>query len=478
MPARHAAVAFVAAFACTYGAAAQAPGAAAPKPPVPAAAAPSAPAAKPAIDPDAKAVWDRAVAATRALKSVEMRSQMRMPDGAPLPTAAMPEGLLDEHHVVIAFAQPGKDDELGMDGGLPGRVRIERMAGGVPAKVLVMDAKGATLVDRSAKTWCGGEDWTRIAGTMMVAIPDWYMEHRLRGDKDAEARELLGAPELPRPAIDRMSLAGSVTLDGVECDVVRVHRRMDDADAGTAPGVSGGLTETYALARGDGLPRRITRTGDFGPDAAGGVDAGVDRPMPALLYTGVRADPAIEAKAFSHEVPEGFTKVEPAKDPFGFARAGEPGGTEAQIPALKVKVGDPAPAFALKDADGAEVTLASLRGRVVVLDFWATWCGPCRQAMPAIQRIHEDYEDKGVAVLGVNAMEPGDGTKAKDHMKSAGCTYRCLLKGDGLAGAFGITAIPTLVVIGKDGRIAFTAVGFEEPGADGLRKAIDRALAK
>ena len=486
MHVRHAIVPVTLAFWCGLSAGAQAPKAAAPAAPVAPAKAPptgtataAAPAAAPAIDPKAKAIWDKSVACTRALKGVEMRSRMKMPDGPAMPAGMMPEGLMDEHRVVISFTQPGKDDELAIDSGLPGTFRIERMAAGAPAKVLVMDANGAIMLDPKAKTWYGGEEWPEIAGTMMVAIPDWYMEHRARGDKDAEARELLGGPEAQAIQIDAMSVVGTEMLDGVECDVVKVHRKMDPEEAGVAEGVPAGMIETYAFARTDGLPRRITRAGDFGPDGPEGEAGAAQMLAPALVYTGVKANPAIEPKAFSRDVPEGYTKVDAPKDPFGMG-----GGmvgvaeAEAQIPQLKVKVGDAAPEFALKDLDGKEVTLASLRGKVVLLDFWATWCGPCKAAMPSIQKIHEDYKGKDVVVLGVNAMEPGDGSKARDYVLSKKYTYGCLLKGDQLASAYGVTGIPTLVIVGKDGKVAFAEVGFGDGGAAGLRKAIDAALAK
>ena len=487
MHVRHAIVTVILAFSCGLSAGAQAPKAAAPSAPAapakapPAGTVPAAAPAAPAVDPKAKAIWDKSVAATRALKGVEMRSRMQMPDGGPgIPPGMAPEGMFDEHRVVIAFTQPGKDDELGMDGGLPGTFRIERMAAGAPSKVLVMDAKGAIMIDPKAKTWYGGEEWPEIAGTMMVAIPDWYMELRVRGDKDAEARELLGGPEAQPIRIDAMSVVGTETLDGVECDLVKVHRKMDPEDAGLPEGAPAGMTETYAFARTDGLPRRVTRAGDFGPDGAEGEAGAVPMMVaPALVYTGVKANPAIDAKAFSKDVPEGYAKVDAPKDPFGMGGGPIGGGeAEAQIPQLKVKVGDAAPEFALKDLDGKEVTLASLRGKVVLLDFWATWCGPCKAAMPGIQKIHEDYAGKDVVVLGVNAMEPGDGSKARDYVQSKKYTYGCLLKGDQLAAAYGVTGIPTLVIVGKDGKVAFAEVGFGDGGAAGLRKAIDAALAK
>jgi thiol-disulfide isomerase/thioredoxin len=147
------------------------------------------------------------------------------------------------------------------------------------------------------------------------------------------------------------------------------------------------------------------------------------------------------------------------------------------MPELAVKAGDAAPDFKLADLDGKEVTLASLKGKVVLLDFWATWCGPCKAAMPTIQKLHDEYKDKGVVILGVNTWEEKP-QAAREYMTKRKFTYGCLLKGDELAQAYGVTGIPTLVIIGRDGRVAKVEVGLSDPSGGGLRKAIDAALAR
>ena len=135
----------------------------------------------------------------------------------------------------------------------------------------------------------------------------------------------------------------------------------------------------------------------------------------------------------------------------------------------------------VRNADGSTPwnQLSDLRGKIVVIDFWATWCGPCKQIMPVIQSISEEFKDKGVAVFGVNTWEKKDGVvKAKTYMESKKYTYGCLLAGEELAKTYGITGIPTLILINKDGTIALAEIGAAGDTKKMLQEAITAALAK
>ena len=137
--------------------------------------------------------------------------------------------------------------------------------------------------------------------------------------------------------------------------------------------------------------------------------------------------------------------------------------------APKLEVGDPAPAWTLADGEGREHSLAALRGKVVVLDFWATWCGPCKRAMPGLQSLHERFAERGLTVIGVSVRETGDPV---EYMREKGFSYLGLVKGDEIAPAYGVGGIPHLFVIAKDGTIAFQTVGFS---AD-LEQRIERVV--
>jgi hypothetical protein len=95
-------------------------------------------------------------------------------------------------------------------------------------------------------------------------------------------------------------------------------------------------------------------------------------------------------------------------------------------------------------------------------------------AMPGVQKLHEKYQGKAVSVFGVNTWERGG--DPKKYMESQKYTYGLLLKGDDLAKKYGISGIPTFVLIGPDGKILHIGVGYDEKGDEELAKIIDKAL--
>ena len=132
----------------------------------------------------------------------------------------------------------------------------------------------------------------------------------------------------------------------------------------------------------------------------------------------------------------------------------------------------PAPDFTLKDPQGNEHTLSQYRGKVVVLDFWATWCQPCLMVMPEINAVHQQYKDQNVVVIGINAWENGDPAAL---MKSRGWDYLLLLKGDKVAADYQVSGIPTMVVIDPKGMIVQRKVGASANVAQELTAAIEAA---
>lgn len=113
-----------------------------------------------------------------------------------------------------------------------------------------------------------------------------------------------------------------------------------------------------------------------------------------------------------------------------------------------------APDFALKDANGATVHLSDYRGKVVLLNFWATWCGPCKLEIPWFIEFERELKDRGFAVLGVSLDD--DGWKSvKPYIEQRKVNYRIMLGNDAIADQYGgVDALPTTFLIDREGRIA------------------------
>ena len=118
-----------------------------------------------------------------------------------------------------------------------------------------------------------------------------------------------------------------------------------------------------------------------------------------------------------------------------------------------------APEFALKDAQGKTVSLADYKGKVVLLNFWATWCGPCKIEIPWFIEFEQKYKDRGFAVIGVSMDEDG-WDAVKPYLEKNRINYRVLLGDDKIAEAYGgVENLPTTFTIDDQGRIAGTHIG-------------------
>jgi peroxiredoxin len=138
---------------------------------------------------------------------------------------------------------------------------------------------------------------------------------------------------------------------------------------------------------------------------------------------------------------------------------------EASLPAAALKSGKDrhtAPDFALKDADGKLVRLSDFRGKVVLLDFWATWCGPCKLEIPWFEDFQRRNQDKGFVVLGVSMDDEG-WEVVKPFLADMKVNYRVMIGNDQTAQSYGgVDALPTTFLIDRDGRIAGVHVGLTD----------------
>jgi thiol-disulfide isomerase/thioredoxin len=123
----------------------------------------------------------------------------------------------------------------------------------------------------------------------------------------------------------------------------------------------------------------------------------------------------------------------------------------------------PAPDFTLEDMDEEEHTLSDLRGKVVLLNFWATWCPPCRREMPSMERLHQKLDADKFKVIAVNQMEDGDHVFAYIGQLEVDPSFTILFDLDSkVSNSFSVNGLPTTYLIDKQGNIRFRAIGGRE----------------
>lgn len=139
-------------------------------------------------------------------------------------------------------------------------------------------------------------------------------------------------------------------------------------------------------------------------------------------------------------------------------RSAEPASPFAEMSVVRYKGTAEAPDFSLPSLDGDPVTLSALRGQVVFLNFWATWCPPCREEMPSIERLHRELRIEGLAVL---ALDVGESPAVVARfVESFRLSFPVLLDADSeVSRRYGISGLPTTVLVDRSGRVVGGAVG-------------------
>jgi len=228
----------------------------------------------------------------------------------------------------------------------------------------------------------------------------------------------------PTPFSDELNAQSRVyegvqDVAGVKCHVIYVVYRE-------------GAESRWYFGVDDYLPHRVDRISKNSKGAISRV----------LELRDIDVTTRLEADVFKIQIPAGFEQEEyqPKKcDSNGL-----------------LSVGTMAPDWTLKTPGGEAVTLSKLRGKVVLMDFWATWCGPCKIVMPKLQKMHEKFEDQPFELFGVNIWERSDPVA---FMKEKKYTYGLLMNGDKVAKQYRVRGIPTLYLIGPDGKILYATTG-------------------
>lgn len=134
----------------------------------------------------------------------------------------------------------------------------------------------------------------------------------------------------------------------------------------------------------------------------------------------------------------------------------------AQNDKVKTLVGKQIPAFTMTTFAGKKLTSASLKGKPMILDFWATWCGPCKAASPTMQKLQDKYKSKGLVVIGADILEGGSNTRALKYPVEHKYTYTFTKDNEAYGQKLGITGLPCIIFVDKTGKIVAVESGFSE----------------
>lgn len=286
------------------------------------------------------------------------------------------------------------------------------------------------------------------------------------------AQHLLDRQGLAREFLNtRLELLEQETIGGVRCARVRVRY----------PASSTTREREFAFGLEDHLPRRIRA-----PLEVGGAQGSEE-----LVLSELELVTAFAPGEFGYEVPAGWTLVQgdaPAKSAASAPANSQPA-PAASAPATPaasrparpagraplLEVGALAPDFELPLAGGGTQKLSALRGRLVLLDFWASWCAPCRKSMPELAALQRRFALEPVSVIGMNAYEDA-GVDVLAAARRLGCEYPQVLGAERIAPAFGVERQPTLFVLDVDGRVLHVEVGYQVALGERIGAQVAQAL--
>jgi len=190
-----------------------------------------------------------------------------------------------------------------------------------------------------------------------------------------------------------------------------------------------------------------------------------------VIFDQWRCDPVFEASDFTFVPEEGWEKVDSLS---GFADQARRERLAAR-PSLHSTVGFPGKPVSLIGTDGSRFDASVQKDKIVVLDFWATWCGPCRVTLPVVAQICKEYADKGVVFRAVNVKE--DGETIRKFLEMEPIEAQVVMDTEGAAAAeYRVDAIPHTVIVGRDGIVQAVHVGASDGLEAKLRKQLDALL--
>ena len=301
----------------------------------------------------------------------------------------------------------------------PGKLRVETTGSGEPI-TLISDGQTTWQYYPEANEFTMVPTGTLPLGSSLLGSYIWLAQVPGRAARWDSTRE---------PA----RITGQERLGAIDCTVIRIGRE-------------GGFARTLWI---DPKTEMVWKE-EFTESSAA---VGAPSSKTELRFTVVDTHPVLDSELFVFD---------PSKVQATDRR-------ERQQKAPLTSPGTAAPDFTLRDLEGKEVKLMDLRGKTVLLDFWATWCAPCRAVMPVVELLHREFNDKGLVVFGVDDEDPQVIVK---FLQQSGYTLPTLHDPDKqVYNKYEVGGIPTMILIDKQGKIALSKVesGTYEEMRDALR---------
>jgi thiol-disulfide isomerase/thioredoxin len=356
--------------------------------------------------PDAKALLKASADGLRGFKSYEIDQQV---------VIEMKGGMQNHMELPVKLAVSN-----------PGKLRIESN-GQLGSTLIVSDGENTWMYIGPLK------QYTKIPA---VSSPDALIKSVNPG-----IGEMLDGLKSKDPYLSaKITGEEAVNVGGDKFDCFVVEAALDTINMPGSYSMSDGAMKMWIDKKTKLLLKQTTTA-----TIEGGALAKPTQMIQSTTMLAVKLNTPVADSFFLFTPPEGSRLVEEFKAP-------------VPVKATANLTGKPAVDFKLKAMDGAEYGLGDLRGKVVLLDFWATWCGPCRKELPMLEKIHQEFHDKGLVLLGMNAGEDND-TVGKFLLKTK-LSYPILLTADSeIEQGYSVTAYPTVVLIDREGKIVLYHVG-------------------